>query len=151
MAEVTLRPGRDIQILKIAIVIGDLMFLSLPWLTRSFSFGAVFGVLVVLVSLVCAAAITFFGWLGLNMRVEVAPDAVRSYYFRPMPWIFPRELITDVRIAPMPRSGNYVPCLILVGGAARMVPQLTKRTAALAEIEAEKLRAALREVAPAGS
>ena len=25
---------------------------------------------------------TFFGWLGLDMRVEVEPDAVRIYYWR---------------------------------------------------------------------
>lgn len=149
MQEVTLRPASKPTWLKPVIVLGDLMFLSVPWITRSFSFGAVFGVSMVVVSLAIVAGWTFLGWLGLDMRVEVGADAVRSYYFWPKPFIFPRERITGVQVVMMPRNGSYVPCLVLVSGAAKYVPQLTRRTQEQAETEAERLRAALKEVEPA--
>lgn len=148
MKQVTLRPAGGLGVLKVMIGVADLLFLGLP---VALAFDHINGLLVAVMAvfcLACAAAATFLGWLGLNMRVEVEPDAVRCYYFWPKPAIIPRETIAAVKSGGMTRGGNHVPNLILVDGTARALPPLTVRTEAQGQEQAAKLRAALRDVAP---
>ena len=150
MKSVILRPAKGVGYLKVIIAVADLMFLLLPVLVASTHVGGVIVAVMAVFSLVCIVAATFLGWLGLDMRVEVAADAVRIYYFVPKPGIIPREMITDVQITFLPRGGYHVPRLVLADGRSRILGPLTVRTKEQAEEQAAKLRLALSEVAPAG-
>jgi len=148
MGEVTLRPVASLTALKAIIVVWDLAFIAYPIWLASAHFGAVLVAVFAVVSLVVIVAGTFFGWLGLQMRVEVAPDAVRVYYFKPGPIVIPRDGIAEVRVGPMSRGGNYSPYVVMIDGAARMVLPLTSRTKDQAQQQVERLQEALAEVAP---
>ena len=148
MGQVTLRPSSGLGYLKIMIVIADLMFLALPLLIASVHVGAAIVAIIAVFSFVTIAAFTFFGWLGLQMRVEVEPDALYIYYFLPKPGVIPREVIADVQVGTT-RNGYYAPRLVMTNGQTRLVPLLTERTKTGAEGQAAQLRLALRDVTPA--
>ncbi|WP_370381758.1 hypothetical protein [Catenulispora sp. GAS73] len=149
MQEVTLRPAMSLTPLKAIIVVWDLAFIAFPIWLASIHFSAALVAMFAVLSLALIAAGTFFGWLGLQMRVEVTPDAVRVYYFKPAPIIIPRDGIAEVRVGPMSRGGNYSPCVVMIDGRARVVLPLTMRTQAQAQQQVERLQEALSEVAPA--
>ena len=120
-----MRPPGGLGYLKVIILGADLALVFLPVLMAAPHIGGVVVAIIVMVCLAAIVAFTFFGWLGLDMRVEVEPDAVRIHYFKPSPIVIPRETIADVKIP------------------------LTGRSEAQGNEQAAKLRAALCEVAAA--
>ncbi|WP_194926187.1 hypothetical protein [Catenulispora pinisilvae] len=148
MKQVTLRPAGGLGYLKAIIVFADLAFLGLPFLVASTHQNAVIIAIIAVVSVVCIAAGTFLGWLGLNMRIEIEPDAVRIYYFWPVPGVLPREAITDVQTTRMNNGRSYAPSLSLVGDQYRLLLPLSARSEYQAQEQVEKLKQALRDVAP---
>lgn len=150
MKQVILRPARGLGYLKFIIVLADLMFLGLPWLMASAHVGGAVVVITAVVSLGCIVACTYFGWLSLGMRVEVARDAVRIYYFLPAPAVIRCDAIADVGTTFLPRGGYYTPQLIMTDGSSRLVGPLTVRTKAQGEEQVALLRAALGKVAGVG-
>lgn len=146
MKQVTLRPTGGLGYLKAIIVFADLLFLGLPFLIASTGQSPVVITITALVSVVCIPAATFLGWLGLNMRVEIEPDAVRIYYFWPVPGVIAREAITDVRITEM--TNSYAPNLWLVGNQYRLLLPLSVRKEGQAQEQVEKVKRALQDVAP---
>ena len=148
MKQVTLRPAGGLGYLKAIIVFADLAFLGFPFLMAAIHQNVMIVAFFAVFSVVCIAVGTFLGWLGLDMRIEVDPDVVRIYYFRPTPGVIPREAITDVQITRIPRGDYYAPILSLVGNRYRLVPPLTMRKQYQAQQQVEKLKQALLDVAP---
>ncbi|MBS2536080.1 hypothetical protein KGQ20_25280 [Catenulispora sp. NF23] len=148
MKQVILRPAGGLGYLKAIIVFADLAFLGLPFLVASTHQSAIIVAVIAVVSVVCIAAGTFLGWLALDMRIEVEPDAVRIYYFWPVPGVIAREAILDARITRMNTGRSYAPSLALVGNRYRLLLPLSVRSEYQAQEQLEKLKQALRDVAP---
>ncbi|WP_194926186.1 hypothetical protein [Catenulispora pinisilvae] len=147
MEQITLRPPRSKPyLLLVFAVLIDLLYLAFPFWIAAIHMGVLITVIFALASAAMIVGTTFLGWLGLNMRVEVEPDAVRIYYFRLMPVIIARGTITDVKTVKV--GNSYAPGLHVDDGRTLNMRPLAKPTPAQAAAEVVRLKQALQDVAP---